>query len=59
MECDMGGGKQTGNVKFEAVDSGTVKGTMQMTATNGGRTMNVNTTILAKWLGPACSEASK
>jgi len=59
MECDMGGGKQTGNVKFEAVDSGTVKGTMQMTATNGGRTMSVNTTILAKWLGPACSEASK
>ncbi len=59
MECDMGGGKQVGTVKFEAVDSSTVKGSMQMTASNAGRTMNINSTFSAKWLGPACTEASK
>lgn len=59
MECDMGGGKQVGTLKFEAVDSSTVKGSMQMTASNGGRTMNINSTFSAKWLGPACTESSK
>ena len=59
MECEMGGGKQVGTLKFEAVDSGTVKGSMQMTASNGGRTMSVNSTFSAKWLGPACTESSK
>ena len=59
MECEMGGGKQVGTLKFEAVDSSTVKGSMQMTASNGGRSMNVNSTFSAKWLGPACTESSK
>jgi hypothetical protein len=59
MECEMGGGKQVGTLKFEAVDSSTVKGSMQMTASNGGRTMNVNSTFSAKWLGSACTESSK
>jgi Protein of unknown function (DUF3617) len=59
MECEMGGGKQVGTLKFEAVDSSTVKGSMQMTASNGGRTMNMNSTFSAKWLGPACSESNK
>ena len=59
MECEMGGGKQGGTLKLEAVDSSTVKGSMQMTASNGGRTMNVNSTFSAKWLGPACTESNK
>jgi len=60
MECDMGaGGKQVGTLKFEAVDSSTVKGSMQMTASNGARTMNANSTFSAKWLGPVCTESSK
>ena len=59
MECEMGGGKQVGTLKFEAVDSSTVKGSMQMTASNGARTMNVNSTFSARWLGPACTESSK
>jgi hypothetical protein len=59
MECEENGGKQVGTLKIEAVDSGTVKGTMQMTATNGARTMNLNYTYSAKWLGPVCAEASK
>jgi uncharacterized protein DUF3617 len=59
MDCEVGGGKQVGTLKFEAVDSSTVKGSMQMTASNGGRTMNVNSTFSARWLGPACTESSK
>jgi len=59
MECDMGGGKQTGTLTFEAVDSSTVKGSMQMAASNAGRTMNINSTFSAKWLGSACTESSK
>ncbi len=59
MECEEAGGKQTGTIKFEAVDSGTVKGTLQMTMTNGARTMNMNYTYASKWLGPVCTEPSK
>jgi hypothetical protein len=59
MECEIGGGKQAGTLKLEAVDSSTVKGSMQMTASNAGRTMNVNSTFSAKWLGPACTETNK
>jgi Protein of unknown function (DUF3617) len=59
MDCEMGGGKQTGTLKLEALDSSTVKGSMQMVASNGARTMNVNSTFSAKWLGPACTESNK
>jgi len=51
------GGKQSGTLKLEAVDSGDVKGTMQMVASNGGRTLNANTNFSAKWLGPRCTES--
>jgi hypothetical protein len=59
MECEVGGGRQVGTLKLEALDSSTVKGSMQMTASNAGRTMNVNSTFSAKWLGPACTESDK
>lgn len=59
MECEIGGGKQVGTLKLETIDSSNVKGTMQMTASNGARTMNVNSTFSAKWLGPACTEPNK
>lgn len=59
MECEMGGGKQVGTLRLEALDSSTVKGSMQMAASNGGRTMNVNSSFSAKWLGPACTESEK
>jgi hypothetical protein len=59
MECEVGGGKQVGTLKLEAPDSSTVKGSMQMAASNGGRTMNVNSIFSAKWLGPACTESDK
>jgi hypothetical protein len=59
LECAQGGGQQTGTFKLEAVDSGTVKGVMQMTASNEGRSMNMNYDYSAKWLGPVCSETNK
>jgi hypothetical protein len=59
MECETGGGKQVGTFKLEAVDSGTVKGSMQMTASSGARAMNINYNFSAKWLGPVCSESHK
>ena len=59
LECAQGGGQQTGTFKLEAVDSGTVKGVMQMTASNEGRSMNMNYDFSAKWLGPVCSETNK
>jgi hypothetical protein len=59
MECEMGAGKQVGTLKLEALDSSTVKGSMQMVASNGGRTMNVNSTFSSKWLGSACTESNK
>jgi len=57
MDCEIGGGKQSGTLKVEALDSGNVKGSMQMVASNGGRSMNVNSSFSAKWLGPVCTES--
>jgi hypothetical protein len=59
MDCEIGGGKQSGTFKVDAVDSGNVKGSMQMVASNGGRSMTVNSNFSAKWLGPVCTEGNK
>ena len=59
MDCEAAGGKQTGVFRIEAADSENVKGAVQMTASNGGRTMNINSNFSAKWLGPVCAEAGK
>ena len=56
MDCAIGGGKQTGTIRVEAVSSESVKGTTQMTMTNGERTMNINSSFSSKWLGAACTE---
>jgi hypothetical protein len=56
MECTAGGGKQTGTIRVEAISSENVKGSTEMTMTGAGRTMNMNSTFTAKWLGPTCSE---
>jgi hypothetical protein len=59
MECEADGGKQSGTFRLQAVDSGNVKGTVQITAANGSRTMNINNTFAARWIGPTCSEKAK
>jgi Protein of unknown function (DUF3617) len=56
VACNEGGGKQSGTVRIEALSSENVKGTTQMTMSAGDRTMTVNSTFSAKWLGPVCKE---
>ena len=56
MDCTSGGMKSSGSIKVEAVDSEHVKGSIQMTSSNDGHTMNMNYTFVSKWVGPACSE---
>ena len=56
LECAIGAGKQSGTIRVEAVNSENVKGTTEMTASAGGRTMNTNSTFTAKWVGPTCTE---
>ena len=56
MECTVGGGKQSGTIRIEAVNSENVKGSTEMTMTGAGRTMNMNSTFTAKWLGPTCTQ---
>jgi len=59
VECTEGGGKQSGTIRVEALSSESVKGSSQMTMSNGDRTMNVNGTFAAKWLGPTCTERAQ
>jgi hypothetical protein len=54
VECAQGATKSSGSVMVNAVDSENVKGTMQMSATNGSNTMKMNYDFVAKWLAPAC-----
>ncbi len=58
MDCLDNGVKIEAKLEFEAVDSENIKGQTQTTATGGDRTMNSNSTLTGKWLGPACG-ASK
>jgi len=55
LECAQGGGKQSGTIRVEALSSENVKGSTQMTMSSGDRTMNMNSTFSAKWIGPACA----
>jgi len=56
LECAIGGGKQTGTIRVEALSSENVKGAMQMTMSGGDRTMNMNYSFNAKWIGPVCTK---
>ena len=56
MDCVREGMKSTGTVKVEAVDSENIKGSMQMTVTNGEHTMNMNYIFASKLIGPVCAE---
>jgi hypothetical protein len=57
MECDRGDGKQVGTLKLEALDSATMKGSMQLVASSGSRSMTTTTSFSSKWLGPVCTES--
>jgi len=54
--CTEENSKFDSKVRFEALDSEHVKGTMESTATGSGKTMNINGTITSKWIGAVCTE---
>jgi hypothetical protein len=57
VQCAEGQGmKQTGSFRLEVVNPENVKGSMQMTTTDGTQTMSVNSTFASKWIGPACEK---
>jgi hypothetical protein len=56
IECNRDNGKQTGMVRVEAASPEMMKGSMQMSMTSGGRSMNMNSTFSSRWLGATCSD---
>jgi Protein of unknown function (DUF3617) len=60
LECNQDGAKSNGAIKVEAVDSEHIRGSFQMSAaSDGNHVMSMNYTFTSKWLGAACTEASK
>jgi Protein of unknown function (DUF3617) len=54
--CTEKGGKRTGSYKIEAIDSKNVKGSVQMAASGGDRTMTVSSAFTGKWIGSVCGK---
>lgn len=59
IECNRDNNKATGTIRIEASSPESVKGSMQMSMTGGGRSMNMNSTFTSKYLGPTCEKDSK
>jgi Protein of unknown function (DUF3617) len=55
VECSRNNRKSSGTLRFEALDSEHVKGTVKMTMTSESGNMDINSSFTAKWLGEACS----
>jgi hypothetical protein len=53
VEC-TGDRKMSRTMRFEAVDPQNVKATIKMNGEGAGRPMNINTTLIAKWISPDC-----
>ncbi len=56
VECSREKTKSSGTILIEAMNSETVRGTVQMTSTTGDRTMNINSKFTAHWIGSTCSK---
>src|SRR5215472_8709780 len=57
--CTGEGTKSDTHISIQAIDSERVKGSVQSTVTEGGRTMNINGSSESKWLGPSCPAGVK
>jgi Protein of unknown function (DUF3617) len=55
MEC-TGPQKVSGTIHFEAASSEAVTGTVDMTVSDGGNTIQVSRTLQSKWLGADCGK---
>ena len=56
VECESQGMKTQGTLLLEAIGTENVKGSGSMALTSSGHTMNSNTSLSAKWLGPSCGD---
>ena len=54
IQCEQKGVKGGGILQFEALSPENVTGSEHVTASDGTHTMNSNSTITARWMGPAC-----
>jgi hypothetical protein len=54
IECTRGGGKQSGTIEMEALDTTNVRGSVHSTMTAGGNTMRIDTKLSSKYLGSSC-----
>jgi hypothetical protein len=57
MDCESNGGKQTGTVVVEALNSESTKFNLQLAANQDGHTMNMSVNGTSKWLGATCTDA--
>jgi hypothetical protein len=56
VECSRETNKSSGTVRIEAMNSENVKGSVEMAVTANERTMNINSSFTAKWVGAVCSK---
>lgn len=56
MQCTEQGYTTSGTIHIEALNSETVKGSVRMTTTGEGRTMNMNSDFTSRYLGSACGD---
>lgn len=59
VECINGEVKSTGDIRVEAVTSESIKGTSEVSTTEGSRTMSVSVSFSGKWLGAECADLKK
>ena len=59
FECSTNGMNQKGSFVVEAQGGDRIQGTVQMSASGNGHTMNINSTFTGKWLGATCTEKNK
>jgi hypothetical protein len=55
VECNRNNRKSSGTLRFEALDSEHIKGTVKMTMTSDSGNMDINSSFTAKWVGEACT----
>jgi len=56
VQCNSDGAKTNGTFRVEALNSETVKGSMQMASVSGDKTINMSSNFTSKWLGPDCGD---
>jgi len=56
MDCDRKGGKQTGTITIEALNSESIKFNIQAGGDSNGKNITMTVNGTSKWLGPVCED---